>query len=73
MTYYCDNNRHLICVPYSVDNLHIMAKDLNINKCWFHNGKFPHYDIPKKMVDEIMNKCKVISSSELINIIKFFW
>jgi hypothetical protein len=49
MKYYCDNMRHLVCVPYSIDNLHKMAKELNINRCWFHaNASYPHYDIPKK-------------------------
>ena len=44
-----------------------MAEELNIKKCWFHKD---HYDIPKKRIDEITNKCKVISSKEIVNIIK---
>lgn len=40
MEYLCDTERHLICVPYSVENLHIMAEDLDIKKCWFHSGIF---------------------------------
>jgi hypothetical protein len=69
--YYCDNSRHLVCVPYSLDNLHQMAKDLNIKPCWFHsNSKFPHYDIPKKRVEEIQNKCEVVSSRMILDIIK---
>lgn len=62
----CDNKRHLICLPYSFENLHLMAKELNIKKCWFHNS---HYDIPKKRLTEIMNKCKVVSSKEIVRII----
>ena len=30
MKYLCDNKRHLICEPYSIENLHKMAKELNI-------------------------------------------
>lgn len=45
MKYYCDHSRHLICIPYTIDNLHLMADDLGINRCWFHNSKYPHYDI----------------------------
>lgn len=30
MKYYSDNQRHLVCLPYSVENLHIMAESLNI-------------------------------------------
>ena len=67
MIYLCDNKRHLICSPYSILNLHKMAKELNINKCWFHKN---HYDIPKKRVIEIQNKCQIISSKEIVKIIK---
>lgn len=66
MTYYCDNHRHLVCVPYSIANLHLMANTLNLKKCWFHKD---HYDIPKKRLAEIMNKCIVVSSEEIVNII----
>lgn len=38
-----------------------MAKDLGIKKCWFHKN---HYDIPKKRIDEIKNKCDIISSKK---------
>lgn len=44
-----------------------MAKDLNIKRCWFH---YDHYDIPKRRISEIMNKCKIVSSKEIVNIIK---
>jgi len=67
MTYYCDNMRHLVCVPYSIDNLHKMAKDLNIKRCWFHKD---HYDIPKRRIKEIQDKCVVVSPKDIVNIIK---
>lgn len=67
MIYYCDNKRHLVCKPYSIVNLHKMAEDLKIKKCWFHNT---HYDIPKKRIQEIQKKCIILSSKEIINIIK---
>ncbi len=66
MEYYCDNARHLVCKPYSIDNLHKMAIDLNIKRCWFHKN---HYDIPKRRIDEITRKCKLISSKEIVDII----
>lgn len=47
-----------------------MAQNLQINKCWYHKGKFPHYDIPKKRIEEITNKCKIITSQELVTIIQ---
>lgn len=70
MKYYCDNKRHLICVPYSVKNLHKMAEELDIKKCWYHSSKYPHYDIPKKRIDEIQKKCIILTSKELLKLIK---
>lgn len=67
LSYYCDDSRHLVCVPYSIENLHIMAEDLGIKRCWFHKN---HYDIPKKRIDEIKEKCILVSSKEIVKIIK---
>ncbi len=67
MIYICDTQRHLICQPYSIENLHSMAKDLGINRCWFHKN---HYDIPKKRIKEISEKCQIVSSKEIVLIIK---
>lgn len=66
MKYFCDNARHLVCTPYSIENLHIMAEDLNIKPCWFHKN---HYDVPKLRIQEIKDKCTVVSSKEIVNII----
>ncbi|WP_407304032.1 DUF4031 domain-containing protein [Acinetobacter sp.] len=70
MRFVCDNARHLVCVPYSIENLHAMAVELGIKRCWFHAGDKPHYDIPKKRIVEISEKCEVVSSQEILKIIK---
>lgn len=67
MKFYCDNARHLVCVPYSISNLHAMAQTLGIKRCWFHRD---HYDIPKLRIAEIQAKCTVIPSREIVRIIK---
>jgi len=67
MKYYCDKYRHLVCKPYSIENLHKMAKDLGIKRCWFHKT---HYDIPKTRISKIEVKCNIVSSKEIVNIIK---
>jgi len=67
MKYYCDTKRHLICIPYSIENLHRMADNLNIKRCWFHKT---HYDIPKRRIDEITNKCLVVSTIDIVRIIR---
>jgi FMN phosphatase YigB (HAD superfamily) len=67
MKYLTDKKRHLICIPYSIENLHKMAKDLGIKRCWFHKD---HYDIPKTRIQEIEDKCQIVSSKDIVNIIK---
>ncbi len=67
LIYYCDEKRHLVCVPYSIENLHIMAEDLGIKRVWFHKN---HYDIPKRRIEEINSKCIVISPKDIVRIIK---
>lgn len=49
MIYYQDRQRHLVCKPYSKENLHQMAHSLGIKRCWYHAKPYPHYDIPKRM------------------------
>ena len=65
LEYYCDRKRHLVCKPYSFANLHMMAEDLDIKRYWFHKD---HYDIPKRRLDEIMEKCNIVSSKEIVRI-----
>lgn len=71
MKYYCDNSRHLVCIPYNIENLHIMATNLNIKRCWYHNSSnHQHYDIPKRRIAEIQSKCQIVSSRDILEIIK---
>lgn len=65
--YFCDDKRHLVCVPYSIENLHKMADELGIKRCWFHRN---HYDIPKRRVEEIKKKCILVSPRVILDIIK---
>ncbi len=73
LEYYCDTHKkdgvlrpHLVCIPYSIQNLHIMAKELGIKKCWFHKD---HYDMPIRRTLEIMKRCKVVNTSEIMKIV----
>jgi tetraacyldisaccharide-1-P 4'-kinase len=43
-----------------------MARELNIKPCWFHKD---HYDIPKKRIDEITDKCLLTTSKIIVEII----
>lgn len=69
--YFTDGSRHLVCIPYSVENLHAMAADLNIGRHWFHNTKnLAHYDIPKNRKSEIEARCILVSSKDIVKIIR---
>jgi hypothetical protein len=59
--YLRDSQRHLICEPYSIDGLHAMASELGIARCWYHRGRYPHYDIPHFMAAEIASKSELVS------------
>lgn len=61
----CDNKRHLVCLPYSIEGLHAIAKELDIKRHWFHKD---HYDIPKTRIEEITKQCVVVGSREIVNI-----
>ncbi len=74
MTFYSDDKRHLVCVPYSVENLHRMAETLNIKRCWFHNSRSgPHYDIPKRRIAEIQGETVVVPTKTILAIIYGLW
>jgi len=70
MTYYSDDGRHLVCSPYSVENLHAMAADLGIKRCWYHGGRLAHYDIPKSRVAEIRTRTVRVTKRTILAIIK---
>ncbi len=72
LTYFADEQRHLVCRPYSVDNLHRMAADLGIKRCWFHASKrHKHYDIPKRRLKELLThpRVTVVSPRDILKII----
>jgi hypothetical protein len=74
LAYYCDNARHLVCVPYSIASLHRMAADLGVKRCWYHSkSKYPHYDIPKRRIAEIQARCTVIEPRQILAIMKGQW
>jgi hypothetical protein len=66
LVYYADNQRHLVCKPYSVENLHRMAENLGIKRCWFHKD---HYDIPKRKISFVRNIAINVTSREILEII----
>lgn len=69
--YYCDDDRHLVCVPYNVTALHAMARALSIKRCWYHpDRRHPHYDIPVSRVTEIRKRVTVVTGRDILKITK---
>lgn len=68
---YCDKYRHLVCWPYSIENLHRVAQSLGIHRCWFDpNPKHPHYDIPYRSMRRICKSVTVVDSKTILAIIR---
>ncbi|WP_321141501.1 DUF4031 domain-containing protein [Burkholderia cenocepacia] len=55
----------------SVAELHMFAKSIDVNRCWFHVGaKRPHYDVTaEQRARAILNGAIAVSSRELVRII----
>ncbi|MBX3502897.1 MAG: substrate-binding domain-containing protein [Alphaproteobacteria bacterium] len=70
LRYLCDRSRHIVCLPYSVDNLHVMAQDLRLSRGWFHAGRWPHYDMPAHRIEELTARCEVVSPRVILSIIR---
>lgn len=64
--FFCDDMRHLVCKPYSIDNLHRMATILGLKRCWFHASRHAHYDIPVRRIAEIAARCTIVSAREIL-------
>lgn len=71
LKFYMDHMRHLVCEPYSVENLHGMAEFLTIPKHWYHGHRLPHYDIPITMVEDLKSSGIVnyVHPRKVLNII----
>ena len=61
-----DGRKNLICVPYSVENLHSMAHDLGIPTRYFDRDK---YKIPDVIRDDVEEKCEMVSSQTIFRTI----
>lgn len=70
LRYLCDRSRHIVCLPYSIENLHAMARDLRLSRGWFHAGRWPHYDMPENRIAELTARCEVVSPRVILNIIR---
>jgi hypothetical protein len=69
LEFFHDNQRHLVCTPFSVENLHLMAAELGIKRCHFHRGRHPHYGIPLFMLGDVIKKSILVSPREIHRII----
>lgn len=71
LEYYCDNQGHLVCLPYTIDNLHQMANELGLDQSHFKSHpKHAHYLISDNQKDTIMPQCHLVSSKHIIYIVR---
>jgi hypothetical protein len=70
LRYLCDENRHLICLPFSLENMKRMAFELELKrKCLSKVPGKRFYRIPLGRLDEIMHQCEVVAAWEILEII----
>jgi len=70
LRFFSDNQRHLVCWPYSIEGLHEMARQLGIGRWWFHPGRLAHYDVPKRRITEVAARTEVVSARTILAIVK---
>ena len=64
----CDERGHLVCMPYRLDYLHLLAERFGISPDRYHRG---HYKAPEWMLEELMFHCKVMSSRDIVRIKRY--
>lgn len=70
LTYLCDQNRHLICVPFSLENMKRMAFQLQLKRKAL--SKVPgkrFYRIPFDRLLEIEMQCELVPAWHILEII----
>jgi hypothetical protein len=68
--YLCDQNRHLICLPYSLEHMKQMAFELQLKRKAL--SKVPNkrfYRIPFERLEEIESQCEVVPAWRILEII----
>jgi len=61
-----DGRRHLVCLPYSIPHLHMMAAQIGLGKHWFHRD---HYDIPVTKRTVIEQNALHVSPKSIVRLI----
>lgn len=56
-----DDGGHIVCLPYTVDNLHRMAKELGLARSRFRNPEdgWPYYSVPMTLRHDILDRTDV--------------
>lgn len=67
LVYITDGVGNVICLPYSVENLHKMADDLGIKKTWYRDG---HYKVPKEIAEDLEEKCDKVTTTTLFRTVR---
>ncbi|MGI4834646.1 MAG: hypothetical protein ACRYFK_14415 [Janthinobacterium lividum] len=70
LRYLCDENRHLICLPFSPKNMKQMAEELYLERK--HLSKIPckrFYRIPFDRIEEIQEQCERVPAWHILEII----
>ena len=68
---YClDDDLHLICMPYSDENIRMMAEHLKLVRNWLVSGRHKYYEVPLHEAQRIASQTLRVSHGQLISVIE---
>lgn len=56
---------HLVSTA-GLQDLHDFAASVGIKRCWFHPGRHPHYDLPRRMRGQPLAGAITVTSKEIV-------
>lgn len=69
----CSDGVHVVSSDGDPKTLKKLMRENGIKDCWYHAGKYPHYDLPKRMRNKSWPFLFAVSSKTIIEIVKEFY
>lgn len=67
--YLCDEAGHLICTPYTTENLHVAARHLTLGPLFYKTEPYPHYAVPWMRIEDVRAKCDAVEEAAILAIV----
>lgn len=64
------DKKHLICVPYNLENLHKSANHLCIDPSLFKKNHYSIKEYSKEIIEDISKSCRIVKTDNIVEIIQ---